>query len=192
MPSISPIIGKKIRLIRKKKKLTLIQLAELSNCSASLISAVERGSANPTFVTLKAITDSLGITPSQILTEDKAYPAEPEGISPVVKRGKRKTMIVEDLRFELFSRGGNVPFEFIRSEFKPGASTKKLLPHEGAECCLVVEGELQIHFENRVIHLKEGESISFLSHIPHEVSNPYKKTAVAHWVNSVPWLFSTK
>ena len=70
--------------------------------------------------------------------------------------------------------------------------SEKLLPHEGAECCLVVEGELQIHFENRVYHLKAGDSISFLSHIPHEISNPFKKKAIAYWVNSVPWLFSTK
>jgi len=193
MPSIPPIIGEKIRLIRKQKKMTLIELAGLSKCSASLISAVERGTANPSFITLKAITESLGISPSQVLAEDTVSPLESEEISAVFKRGERKTLTIGDLRFELFSRGGNIPFEFVRSEFKPGSSSKKLLPrHEGAECCLVVEGELQIHFENRIYHLKAGDSISFLSHIPHEISNPFKKKATAYWVNSVPWLFSTK
>lgn len=190
--SFSTTLGKKIRAIRKTKGLTLSELAKLSGCSTSLISAIERGIANPSIITVKGITDALGLLPSQFLMDNSEAPEENEMI-PIIENGsERKVMMIGEKRFELFSRGGGVPFEFVLSEYGPGASIEEPLSHKGSECGLLLEGELQIEFGSEVYHLKPGDSFTFPSSVPHRVSNPGKKKAIAYWVNSVPWLFSTK
>lgn len=192
MRSVPTTMGEKLRVIRKQKGMTLSELAKVANCSASLISGIERGVANPSFTTVKAITDALGVLPSQFLTENMEPTIQPDPVAAVVKREQRKVMIMGLVRFELLSRGGNVPFEFVLSEYEAGASTERLLVHEGVECGLLLEGELQVEFEHKVYRLKPGDSISFPSRTPHRVSNPGKKRAAAYWVNSASWLFSTK
>jgi len=87
----------------------------------------------------------------------------------------------------------DVPFEFILSRWPPMSTfAEGFHSHEGSECGMVLEGELKVEFEGQVIYLKQGDTITLKSSIPHRVSNPIKKEAVAIWVDSVPWIFTTK
>ena len=63
---------------------------------------------------------------------------------------------------------------------------------EGQECGLLLEGELVVEVDRQVNHLKPGDSINMKSSLPHKLSNPGKQAARAVWVNSVPYIFSTK
>ena len=97
------------------------------------------------------------------------------------------------VRFGLLSKNHDLGCEFIWNEWPVGSSTgRERYVHEGVECGVLLEGELEVEGEEDVYHLRPGDSITFRSNIPHRVNNKGKKIAKAIWVNSKPWIFSTK
>ncbi len=184
-------IGDSIREARKLKGLTLANLAKLCNCSTSLISQIETGAVNPSFGTLKTISDALETPLTMLLSNQQ--PANGTVFS-VMKPEERKTLSVEGgVTFQLLSRGINLDCEFILNEWPPGTSTgNELYAHEGGECGLLLEGELEVEINNEVHHMNSGDTITLASFQPHRISNPGKKKAVAVWVNSVPWVFAIR
>lgn len=61
-----PEIGPRLQAIRKRRGLTLEQLAGRSGVSRSMLSQIERGIANPTFATLWSLTQALGLDLSEL------------------------------------------------------------------------------------------------------------------------------
>ena len=64
-------IGNNIRNIRKEKKMTLKQVADIMGCSPQLISQYESGKRNPKPETLIRITKALKCKPEDLLSHDK-------------------------------------------------------------------------------------------------------------------------
>ena len=184
-------IGNNIRAARKRKGLTLAQLAEQCQCSTSLISQIETGAVNPSFSTLKTISDALGISMAMLVAANSFA----NGISFSLMTAKeRKTLVTEGgVKFQLLSRGVDLSSEFIRNEWPPGTSTgKERYTHDGEECGFLLEGELEVEINDTIHHMQPGDTITLVSSVPHRVSNPGKKKAIAIWVNSVPHVFAIK
>jgi putative transcriptional regulator len=65
MTSSSPVpsgLGKAIRRLRTEGDLTQEGLAHAAGTTAATISAIERGLSNPSWGTVEAIADALGVT----------------------------------------------------------------------------------------------------------------------------------
>ncbi len=73
-------IGARIRAARAERGLGVRELARLADCSASLVSQVERGRANPSVSTLYALSDALNISVASLFEQPR--PAEPCGGPP--------------------------------------------------------------------------------------------------------------
>ena len=183
-------IGGRIRHIRKEKGLTLKDLADHVNVTASLISQLERGIVNPSVSLLKEISDYFGITIASLLESDERETRN----YPLLHSGERKALVTEgNTRFQLLSQFYNLNCEFILNEWHPGASTgKSKYTHEGFECGFVLKGKLKIELGAQIYTLKSGDSITFPSTVPHLVCNPTKRVTIAVWVNSVPWIFKNR
>ena len=184
-------IGKKVREARKQKALTLSQLAGQCRCSTSLLSQIETGTVNPSFSTLKSISDALGTDMAMLVAAEAASIGSV--FSLMAPKG-RKTLTTEGgVKFQLLSRGVGLACEFVLNEWPPGSSTGKAhYSHEGEECGLLLEGELKVEINSEVHHMQPGDTITLRSTVPHRVSNPGKKKAVAIWVNSIPYIFAIK
>lgn len=184
-------IGSKIRIIRKQKGATLKNIAILCNCSTSLLSQIERGLVNPSFSTLKLISDALGVSIAELVSDVNTL-GFPQ--SCLMKSKERKVLTTEGgVQFQLLSRDVSVPFEFILNIWPPGTSTgKEAYAHEGEECGLLLEGELEIEINGKIYRMRPGDTITLKSSASHRIYNPGKKKAVAVWVNSIPWVFSTR
>ncbi len=184
-------LGKKIRRLRKQHRLTLKEMARRCRLSPAFLSQVETGAVNPSLTTAKAIADALNISLGQLFTEKpslestSSYQTHPEN---------RKTLLVDGgIKFQLLTQGIDVPFEFLLNRFPPGSTFGEgFHTHEGTESALLLEGELKVEADGEVYYLKPGDSITMKSSSPHRVSNPGKKEAVVVWVDSIPWIFSTK
>jgi transcriptional regulator with XRE-family HTH domain len=184
-------IGNNIRAARKRRGQTLAQLAEQCRCSTSLISQIETGTVNPSFSTLKTISDALGISMAMLVASNSFV----NGISFSLMTAKeRKTLVTEGgVKFQLLSRGVDLSCEFIRNEWPPGTSTgRERYTHDGEESGLLLEGELEVEINDTIHRMQPGDTITLVSSVPHRVSNPGKKKAVAIWVNSVPHVFAIK
>jgi transcriptional regulator with XRE-family HTH domain len=165
-------------------------VAEHAGVTPSLISQLERGKANPSLSVLNRIANGLEVSVASLLDGDEAQADR----SPVLHKRNRKTLItVGNARHQLLSQHCDLNCEFILNEWAPGASAGSgEVRHEGVECGLLLEGQLKVVLGQKTYMLEAGDSITFRSTTPHQISNPGQKTAVTVWVNSVPWLFRNK
>lgn len=69
-------LGKRIRLLRHKKKLTQEELGEKSGISWKFIGEIERGRANPSVAVLEKISNSLNLILAELLDLEDRYPAQ--------------------------------------------------------------------------------------------------------------------
>ncbi len=183
--------GQRIRDLRTSKGLTLKVLASKINTSPSLISQLERGGVNPSLSLLKSIADALAIPLSTLLEDEEDRIEAP---SRLMDKKERKVLTMEGgVHYSLLSRNIAMDCEFILIEYPPGSSTgKEKYSHEGVECGFLLEGKLEVEVVDQIYHMKPGDSITYQSNIPHRTSNKGKKPARGVWVNSKPWMFSTK
>ena len=174
-----------------QRGMTLADLAKQTKRSISLLSQIENDNVSPSFSSMQTIADALNVPLSQIISQK---PAAEEGDCYFIKESERKVLITQgEVQHQLLSRGLPLPFEFNVLEIPSGSSTGDYLySHEGEECGLLLEGELIVEVANQSYHLKPGDSITMKSSLPHKLSNPGKQKARAVWVNSVPYIFSTK
>lgn len=183
--------GEKVRALRMQRGLTLADLAQKTQRSISLLSQIENDNISPSFSSMQTIADALEVPLAQIISQE---PSAEERDSYHIKESERKVLMTQgEVQHQLLSRGLPLSFEFNVVEVPPGASTGDYLySHEGEECGLLLEGELVVESGRHVHHLKPGDSITMKSSLPHKLSNPGKQKARAVWVNSVPYIFSTK
>ena len=187
----SKSFGEKIRALRKQQGRTLADIAEKTQRSVSLLSQIETGNVSPSFSSMQTIADALKVPLAQIISQE---PGAEGGEIYHISESERKVLITQGgVQHQLLSRGRPLSFEFNILEIPPGTSTGDYLySHEGEECGLLLEGELVVEVGRQVNHLKPGDSITMKSSLPHKVSNPGKQKARAVWVNSVPYIFSTR
>lgn len=183
--------GEKVRALRMQRGLTLADLAQKTQRSISLLSQIENDNISPSFSSMQTIADALEVPLAQIISQE---PSAEERDSYHIKESERKVLMTQgEVQHQLLSRGLPLSFEFNVVEVPPGASTGDYLySHEGEECGLLLEGELVVESGRHVHHLKPGDSITMKSSLPHKLSNPGKQKARAVWVNSIPYIFSTK
>lgn len=77
MPNLSPsrhdpklvALGSAIRVLRKQRKLSQEQLADLAGADRSHLGRLERGDNEIAFLLLCRLADALGVTVAQIMTQ---------------------------------------------------------------------------------------------------------------------------
>ena len=162
-------IGPKIRAIRLKRKLGLVELGKHTGLSAAMLSKVERGQLFPTLPTLLRIAMVFGVGLDYFITESAR---------PTVAVTRRR----ERLRFPEKPNAREVAYEFESldypavqrllntyfAEFFPDPGDKlKRHQHPGVEFLYVLAGSLSIHIGDEEHVLDTKDSIYFDSSVPH-------------------------
>jgi len=186
-------LGRKILELRKKRKVTLNTMAQEIGMSPSLISQVERGMLTPSLETLLRISRFFDISPAYLLDDPSLTTAHEDHFS-IVRPPERKSLLTQgNIKFSLLSHKLDLGGEFIMIEYPPHSSTgERKYAHEGVECGFILQGELDVELEDRVYHLKPGDSITYRSSSLHRTVNKTPKKVKAIWVNSEPFIFSAK
>jgi transcriptional regulator with XRE-family HTH domain len=163
-------IGDRLRALRLKKKMGLVELGQHTGLSPALLSKLERGRLFPTLPTLLRI--------ALVFSVDLQYffagPRERPVIAVVRKKdrirlpddpaGKDVSYLFESLDFPVAER----KLHAYLAEFQALAEDRmRLHAHPGAELILVLNGALHLRVgeENHV--LEAGDSIYFDAAIPH-------------------------
>jgi transcriptional regulator with XRE-family HTH domain len=162
-------IGPKIRRLRLRKKLGLVQLGEHTGLSPALLSKIERGHLFPTLPTLLRIALVFGVGLDHFFKEDgeravHAVVRKSERIRLPDKKGRRSPAYhFESLDYPVSERKLNGYYVEIEAEDEPSE------PHEhpGAEIIYVVSGELVVNFDGEDFRLGEGDSMYFDCSHPH-------------------------
>lgn len=165
----SPLeLGRRIKMLRVSRGLTLKDLEEKGGISATHVSEIERGKASPTVGALGRIAFALGLRPAT-LVEPNVIPEV-----TVTRAADRKGREVQ---------WGNATFEPVTEPLRCAAVGAQLvtLPmgrepalthrHEGEEWAMVLAGTAEITVDDRQYVLREGDSIHFRAHRTHSYSN---------------------
>ncbi|MGH2449271.1 MAG: cupin domain-containing protein [Chloroflexota bacterium] len=172
-------IGERVRSLRSSKSLGVRELARKVGITPSMLSQIERGMVRPSVGTLFRLADGLGITTDAFFRDD-----EPSFPSPLVRPDDRARMELSDgVTWERLTPGDEHDFEFMRTEYLPGAaSAPELLRHAGRDYGILMEGRLEITVGFTTYHLTPGDSIAFDASMPHRLYNPGPGVASTIWV----------
>ncbi|MDR5684440.1 MAG: XRE family transcriptional regulator [Armatimonadota bacterium] len=173
-------LGSAIREWRTARRLTLGQVARRTGVSASMISLVERGIANPSIGTLIAIADALEIPVSELFGHGGVWRYD-----PVVRREAQPVFETRPgVRRRLAVRDPVVDVELAENSYEPGeSSADSPIKHRGRELGVVLQGRLRVQLGDQSFVLREGDAIAFSSTVPHRFTNVGRGAARTIWVN---------
>ena len=163
-------IGPKIRSIRLKKKMGLVELGRHTGLSPAMLSKIERGQLFPTLPTLLRIAMVFSVGLDYFIAADRDAPVV--GISrhqdrlrfPEQAGGTDQAYEFESLDFPAVQRLLNSYF----AEFFAVAPEKlRRHQHPGAEFLYVLSGTLTLHIGDDQHTLEARDSIYFDSTVPH-------------------------
>jgi transcriptional regulator with XRE-family HTH domain len=157
------MIGEKVRALRLKNGLGLVELGKHTGLSPALLSKLERGRLFPTLPTLLRIAMVFSVD----LTYFFAGPREKPVVAVVRKAdrirltgssGPHGAYDFESLDFPVTERRMNA---YLANFRLPGPKGPDMHAHQGAEFIYVISGSLIVRFTGEEHVLSEGDSIYF-------------------------------
>lgn len=178
-------LGTRIRGLRKRRGMTLAELAQQSELTAGYISQLERNLAYPSIPALFNIARSLGVTIQWFFASEAVTAPEDDGV--VVRKNSRLNVHYEDgIVDQLLTPQANRQLEMLHSRFPPGTYSQQSYSHDGEEAGFLLSGSFELWVGERHFQLNEGDSFSFSSQEPHRYGNPGDVDAVVIWVITPP------
>src|ERR1700760_1108588 len=162
-------IGERIKRLRLKKSMGLVELGKHAGLSASFLSQLETGRVVPTLRNLARI--------ALIFNKDLSFFFESEPVSLFrVHRKQDRVRLpqtgVDDPTYFFESIGFMVPdrqLDPYYAEFLPVRKTQEIRPHvhPGFEFLYVLDGELEVRHGDAVQVLNPGDGVYFDASTPH-------------------------
>ncbi len=174
-------VGPKIRELRRRKSMGLVQLGQHTGLSSAMLSKIERGQLFPTLPTLLRIALVFGVGLDHFFVE-----VEKRTTMAIVRKGdrlrlpddpdlKQPSYYFESLDFPVTDR----KMEAYLADFPPGAPRSQPHKHAGAELVFVVKGELSVTTEDESADLAEGDALYFDSSEMHSYAQTGPTATVA-------------
>jgi transcriptional regulator with XRE-family HTH domain len=181
-------IGEKLRALRLRKKIGLVDLGKHTGLSPALLSKIENRKLFPTLPTLMRIAMVYSVGLDHFFAQQETGP-----VLSIVRRTERLRLpdtpsaadvnyLFESLDFPAKDRRLNAYF----AEFRSVAAEKvRRHHHPGVELIYVTSGELELRVGKAEHTIGEGDAIYFEASVPHGYRKLGKKPCTA-MVVSVP------
>lgn len=182
-------IGRKLRQLRLKKKIGLVDLGRHTGLSASMLSQLENGKLIPTLPTLARIAMVFDVGVDHFFVNKRGkyifsvvraqerlrFPSDPD--SP------RPSFFFECLAYPIQEKS----IQCYMAEFPKRLETEVTEhSHPGAEFLHVIEGQLEIRYHDEVTLLYAGDSVYFDASEEHTYRGVSKSPAKAVVVTVLP------
>lgn len=180
-------IGDKVRALRLRKKMALVELGKHTGLSAALLSKIERSNIYPPLPTLLRIALVFGVGLDYFFHDDSKRQA-----ASIVRRKERHrfpdrqdgaavSYFFESLDFPATER----KFSVYRAEFQPLAPADAVPHvHGGVEFLHILTGRLVIAIGRAEHELEEGDAITFDASVPHSYRRKGRNRCTAIVVTS--------
>ena len=170
-----PSVGKNILKERKKQKMSIEVLSNISGVSKSMLSQIEQEKSNPTVITAWKIAKSLDLSIDDLFSREDSVEIE---VSKATKSpsyiSKDKSIVIEAVSpIDLVN---NIELYYVRSKFSGIYRSK---PHfKGTEELLfILKGRLKITSGNYSVVLSKGETARYKADQEHSIENETTKKA---------------
>ncbi|MFV0438217.1 MAG: cupin domain-containing protein [Desulfopila sp.] len=176
-------VGNCIKEHRMERKLSLRKLAEKAGLSPSMVSQIESGKVDPSLSTLRNLALTLDVPLFYLVLEDHS------ASNRKVKLGEGRKVIFPDdgLEYEILHSDQKSRMGINIGTLQQGGRTSEgLLPHDGEECLIILEGHMEVVYEHETVHLTAGESLYFDSSVPHRLQNTQPEPCRFYLIISPP------
>jgi transcriptional regulator with XRE-family HTH domain len=175
MEKLARILAARLREERRRRKVSIRRLAELSGLSPTTVHQIETGHGSPSLATLQAIAGTLGV-PLASLLESGPSPPEAAVLTPAAKRPRTET---PGGTLERLATG--LPGQRLRGlllTLAPGGDTgEEPMTHPGHELVFGLAGRCVYEVAGREYRLAPGDSLLVDSRQPHRGRNPGRREA---------------
>ncbi len=176
------MLGNVIRTYRKKKNLTLDELAKAVGITSGGLSQIERGLVDPSLSALRRISGALNLPIKALFSES--------GESFVSRRGARSRMVLPDSSIDLecvtpvrYSSGITPTVDALMATLQPGTyGGEALSRHETDACFVVIRGTFVVEMACESVTLEEMDSIYLMEGVQHRLYNPGDQEAVGLFI----------
>lgn len=176
-------LGERVLQFRSLRRMSLRQLGEATGTTAGFLSQLERGQTNASIGVLRRIASALGLTLADLFEE------RPAGSARLLRRESRPELSANSgVRKYLISQRPLRHLEVYAGEFEPGSSTgdEPYVHGDAQEILYVVAGEIEIELDGEVNVMQSGDSIDYMSSVPHRIINTGAFPAEVLWIVSPP------
>ena len=169
-------VGSSIKKLRKKKSLTIADMALYTGLSVGYLSNVERNLTSPTLRNLSLISTSLGVSITDLILTD----SKTDNLIRYKDTVKR-TYPEFNQKVDIIDFGLQTGFyEYITIE--PGkAKSISESAHPYSEVCTIIQGKLTIIINDIEYDLYKGDSLLILGHQPHILQNNTDELSISFW-----------
>lgn len=153
-------VAGRLRQLRRRRGLTLAQVAEATGISVSTLSRLESGSRRPALDVLLPLAQAYQVPLDHLV-------GAPESGDPRIhpRPVQRRDMVYIPLSRRV---GGVHAFKLILPGQRSAPSTQ-LRTHEGTEWMYVLSGQARLLLGDSTTVLAPGETVEFDSHVPHGI-----------------------
>ncbi|TWA56993.1 XRE family transcriptional regulator [Sinorhizobium medicae] len=179
-------IGPRIKALRLRKKLGLVQLAGHTGLSPAMLSKIERGQMFPTLPTLLRIAMVFGVGLDHFFNVDKEEPLiaivrkEQRLKLPSPPGEKHPAFLFESLDYPASDRR----MDAFYAEFPVDSPPSEPHQHGSAEFIYVLSGRLIVNVNGKECALDTGDAVYFDSSVPHSYRHKGKEISTAIVVTS--------
>jgi len=162
-------IGPKLRALRLRKKLGLVELARHTGLSPAMLSKIERGLLFPTLPTLLRIAIVFGVGLEHFFAPQTDKPRvavirkQERLLLPDRADASAPAYLFESLDFPITDR----KIEAFYAEFPRDGAASELHRHAGAELIYVLQGKLAVTVDEEEMVLGSGDAMYFDSGAAH-------------------------
>lgn len=161
--------GARLRALRERNKWTLAKVSQVSGVPGATLSRIENDKVSPTFDVMLRIVSGFGMSLSDFMLPQGRPPGE-RTVS-ISRRGQGSIVEMQNVIYHPLHLS-NVP-NFLNSAMVTVFARRPeeygpLVAHSGQEFVHVLEGTLEVLFEDGTSHtLEHGDSLHFHSDIRH-------------------------
>lgn len=170
-------VGAALKRIRKDRKLSLEELANITGVSKLTLGNIERGGTNPTLGVLWKVSKALDI-PLMALFENNGKVAISRAETGLRIAGEQKNWVIEPIFHN--TEGG---MEMCRAYLQPNSSYHPEAHHTNStEMVTVMNGTISIEVDGAKHRLNQYDSISFPADQKHSYENDTDEVAILHTI----------
>ncbi|RBO93487.1 cupin domain-containing protein [Pseudochrobactrum asaccharolyticum] len=168
-----PKIGIKLRELRRRRDLSVRELAIRSGISHSTISLIERDRMSPSIDTLSAVLDALGTTlPGFFSDLQSGLPYTPfYNAADLPEIGKTDTVSYRVIGLNHPNR----QLLMLHETYAIGASSGKVFTHTAQEAGMIIKGAVEVTVGGQKKTLCQGDAYYFDSRLPHSFRNVHNE-----------------
>ncbi|MCA0043979.1 helix-turn-helix domain-containing protein [Celeribacter litoreus] len=163
-------IGRQVRELRKRQRMTGAELAAQTGVSVGMLSKIENGVISPSLNTISALAHALKVPLVQLFSgyeEERGCMHVKAGEGVEIEREGTRAGHQYSLLGHIGSNNSGVVVEPYLIELTDASDRFPAFQHEGIELLYMLEGRVDYRHGDKIYSLEPGDTLLFDSDAPH-------------------------